>query len=160
VASRVCTTCQQAYDVIYKSGVCSPACLAHYHHAYMRRKVEIRCARCRQWRYGTYQDFRNWRNRRHGCCIDCKPTSGGVALMRETDDDWKQRARNAFAGIADDDEADDGIPDIEWIIPPCRDCAHGTPEPASWLGYKCSANAAVCQPKLYGRLFRVRQGRP
>jgi hypothetical protein len=80
--------------------------------------------------------------------------------MRETDDDWKQRARNAFAGIADDDEADDGIPDIEWIIPPCRDCAHGTPEPASWLGYKCSANAAVCQPKLYGRLFRVRQGRP
>lgn len=113
---------------------CSAGCISAYHREYQSRTIEAQCSVCGEWRPLTYSRFVNCKNRRGGACDNCPPGDRKNAQWRNIIEP-------------------EGVEDIVWIKAQCKTCRHGVPEPVAWTGYKCLANAVVCQPRLFGRLY-------
>ena len=131
---KECKICGDQYDGQNKHKACSRECIATYYREYTQQLVEAQCSVCGEWRPSTYGQFANTKRRRGGACDDCPEGDARRAS-------WRVMA----------DPSD--VPDIVWIKPGCGTCRHGVPEPVAWNGYKCMANAVICQPRLLGRLY-------
>lgn len=133
---KVCQVCEREYVGTNGKRVCSVECMRTLHNEYQARTVEAKCSVCGEWREAMYRIYAQNKRRRGGACPDCPPGDASAA-------EWRPYAGNAFANE----------PLIKWREPDCDTCRHGVVEPLAWNGYKCMANAVVCQPRLTGRLY-------
>ena len=132
---KTCFICARERVQTFAHSTCSLECKREYDRRYRARAVMAQCSVCEEWRYTYYNQYSRLLRTKLGACEECPVGSDASKACYEE------------VKPADDDD------DINFKPLGCTNCKFAKLEKASFSGYSCALNAAVCEPRLAQRLY-------